>query len=175
MSLPVKIIQCSKPKTASTLLVNILAGLIEPDKPIFHTCQMLNPGGMVSKTHVICIDHWIKKYKNQYNIIFVCSNRGPKRIDIRYTCYPNVIIFDYDELLETPENSLDAIINLVHDRLVNMIPEECLDRPLNKESALKRIIEMNILCEEIADKPHSYYDEFYHIHGSHRSKNDINN
>ena len=165
MDLPTKIIQCSKPRTGSTLLVNILAGLIEPELPIFHTCQGINPDGVISKTHVIHVDYWIKKYKNKYNLVFVCSNRGPKKIDDRYLSYPNVVVFDYDELLETSTNSLDEIIDCVYLKLKDKISFS-----LNKSTALDRIVKMNELCAYISDKPFSYHDEFYHIHGSHRTR-----
>ena len=38
-----------------------------------------------------------------------------------------------------------------------------------KKNMEQRIINMNKLYEEIKDKPFSYEDKFYGIHGSHRN------
>lgn len=160
----IRIIQCSKIRTGSTLLVNILAGFVEYKMPISFHNRVICAKGIVLKTHNIDIDYWMNRYKGVYDLYFVCSNRGDKVIDKKYDDYPNVFIFDYDEDLND-NNTLNQIIDNIHLKLKSDIPLE-----LNKENAITRIVKMNEFYKEIADKPFSYHDSFYGLHGSHRNR-----
>lgn len=162
-----KIIQCSPVCTGSTLLVNILYGLISHNQEI---CVRdinieINNKYKIIKTHELNIDKWIEKYNNYFNLLFICSERDNNIIDIKYKSYNNVIIFNYTELLETTENSLENII----DNIINKIKNK-IDIYLDKNNALNRIIGMNKTYELIKDKPFDYIDDFYQIHGSHKGR-----
>ena len=43
---------------------------------------------------------------------------------------------------------------------------------MNKKNGIARIRDMNRRYEEIKSKPFLYLDEFYHLHGHHRNRDD---
>jgi len=88
------IIQTSPPNTASTFLVNSIYGLIPElfDKNIFfydwdHNFDCSFENIISVKTHVTNIDEFINKYKENYKLIFICSERSKRNylIDKKYT------------------------------------------------------------------------------------------
>jgi len=99
-------------------------------------------------------------------LYFVCSERGDKVIDEKYHHYKNVLIFNYDELLETETYSVEDIVTNAYNKLIGVLPG---DIELNKQDAVERIQKMNLVYEEIKNKPFSYADDFYQLHGSHRT------
>ena len=172
------IIQCSPPHTGSTVLVNILNGLVCNNKPITFINFNNKPGYMIInnllkdtdtciiKTHICNIDRLIKHLEN-YRLFFICSERDDKIINSKYYTYNNVLIIKYDEILETPNYSIDNIVSHIHDKLVGFLPSEI---GLNADEAINRINNMNNTYKLIKDKPFSYVDRFYHLHGSHRNR-----
>ena len=90
-------------------------------------------------------------------------------IDPKYKEYENVIVFQYEELLETEDNPLTKIIDTIYDRVAPMI-EGHPKVKLSKADALHRVINMNKRYEEIKDKPFSFIDPFFELHGSHRNR-----
>lgn len=170
------IVQTSPMHTGSTFLVNALQGLFTllTNEPIMYQEKLDNVEKFykhdiyVFKTHDMDIDNMIKKYGEQYDLYFVCSERKTKKlfIDDKYKTYNNVIIFDYDEINETNDNPLSLII----DNLYNKISSKISNFELDKEKSYQRIINMNNKYEEIKDKPFSYVDKFYEIHGHHRNR-----
>ena len=173
---PYLIIQTSPMHTASTLLINVLYGLIDElkDKPIYH-CGTPRPYSQtkftVIKSHHTNIDQLIRYYKKDYNLFFVCSQRPEKNlfIDPKYKTYSNVIVFDFDELNETTVKSLASIVKNISDR-VSQKNEWSLY--FNNTNAVERIKNMNKRYQEIKNKPFSYEDPFFGIHGSHRNRPD---
>jgi hypothetical protein len=167
------IIQTSPPHTASTLLINALYGLIPElnDKKIIDICadnlEKYFNDIIVIKNHNINIDELIEKYKDQYDLYFVCSERKNmnKFIDDKYKSYNNVCVFDFNELNETPENTIPQIIQNIYDKINSMLNIE-----LNVEGGINRINLMNVRYEEIKEKPFSYVEDFFKIHGSHRNR-----
>jgi hypothetical protein len=176
------IFQTSPPHTASTVLVNILYGLIPhlKDKPIIYidnkesvltnnNVQNIFNGNdlIVIKTHIINIDEWVTRYGKEYNLYFIASTRKDRNLllDKKYKNYKNLIVFSFNSLNETENNTIYNIVKNVHDRIQNV-----LDIELNIENAVNRIVSMNNLYETIKGNDFKYYDDFYHIHGSHRNR-----
>jgi hypothetical protein len=166
------IIQVSPFHTASTLLINILYGLSPSfsDIPVigdwFENWETLfDSDKIIIKCHNIFLDELIDKYSQNYNVYFICSERKEKNLVIeeKYKSYNNVIVFQYEELDETSENSIENIVTNVYNRVKNIFNED-----LSIDSALRRVDNMKFRYEEIKDEPFTYIDHFYQIHGSHR-------
>ena len=165
-----KIIQASTSRTASTVLSNILYGLIDPYSPI---SQKGEGSGDIKKsivvTHNTDIDGWIDRLGEEFTLFFIMSERKDKKRTIKKKDRDkdNVLVFDFNDLNETLEYSVADIVQCVHCRLKCFLPEYIL---LNKELAVLRLICMNALYDCIKDKPFSYCENFFHLHGSHRNR-----
>ena len=177
------IIQTSPQHTASTLLVNALHGIIEEvkDRPIrciwdhdkFDYMQSHGTNITVVKAHDIDIDKLIRLYSNEYELFFVCSVREEKGLilDKKYASYGNVAIFQYEELNEMPENTIPMIIDRIYNRLDTWLSSRNYTPiRLNKATGIERVMHMNKVYDEIKDKPFTYIDPFFSIHGSHRGR-----
>lgn len=174
------ILQCSPFHTASTLLINAIYGLIPElsNKRIYGEWNgnvNQNVGNnfddiIVIKSHNIEIDDLIIRYGNDYNLYFVCSQRKEHKymIDDKYTNYKNIIIFDYEELNETSNNTVPYIVTNIYNKIRKVIPIT-----FDLESGIHRIHSMNNRYKEIKDKPFSFIDNFYMIHGSHRNRTNV--
>lgn len=169
------IIQTSPPNTASTFLVNAIYGLIPElfDKNIFfydwdHNFDCHFENIISFKTHITNIDEFINKYKENYKLVFICSERSKRNylIDKKYKTYNNVVVFDFDELNETPDNTLIQIVNNMYDKLTKVL----VDVELDKTKCIERIKLMNNKYDEIKNESFDYVDLFFHIHGSHRNR-----
>lgn len=175
----IKIIQCSRPHTGSTVLINILYGMICADNPvIFVTKHDVNMSptivinNLIIKTHFVNIDRWMEIYSEQFDLYFVCSEREGNKISKKFRAYDNVLTVDYErELLASHKNTLEVMIDKLYSRLSDFLPYTVV---LNKETGLERVFKMNQLYEEMNHKPFSYYDKFYHLHGSHRHRETLN-
>ena len=162
------IIQSSFPRSASTLLVNILYGLILglQDQPVLWNDFRNYYGPPISgpvtvfKTHETNLGDLDFLLSKKYNTFFVCSEREQHFAEGLKT-QPNVAILDYSDLLVP----LDEVCERVHAVISDMIPHLSLSIP----NCIDRVISMNQRYAEIADKPFSYVDPFYQLHGSHRS------
>jgi uncharacterized coiled-coil DUF342 family protein len=175
------IIQTSPPHTASTLLVNAVYGLISElsDKKIIYSDNIdniintNNENIMVIKTHDTNIDELNDKYNKKYNLVFICSERQEKnyKIDEKYKSYKNVLIFDFDELNETINNTLTVIVDNLYNKINHLFIELGLeDIKLDKTKCIERICAMNSRYEEIKYEPFSFVDDFFEIHGSPRNR-----
>lgn len=167
----IKIIQASPPHTASTVLVNYLHGYLTPEEPI----HWEDDSYLIMKTHNVNIDKLIKKYSD-YKCYFVVSERNDSKekamINQKYKKYDNVLIINYDEIKDTTNNDmLNNITNNLFAKFQKFIP---INTSANKEEIKKnmseRIKNMNKKYEEIKNKPFSYHDKFYHIHGHHKNR-----
>lgn len=170
---PIRIIQLSPRCTGSTVLVNMLYGYLQPEKPVVfsfvHDLQKMKRN-QILKTHDLNIDQWMRLYSKVYKLYFVCSNRGILHIDPKYHSYNNVLIFDYPELLETEENTLEMIIENGYRKLSTFLPAK-LSEHLNQVTALTRIQKMNQRYKEIKNKSFTgYVDDFYQLHGHHKNR-----
>jgi hypothetical protein len=182
------LIQLSPPHTGSTVLVNILYGLLFYDKPINYDYEfftLLQNGKInnndwkrfendylsgdinIIKTHNLCIDKISNTFEKKYDIFFICSERDKSIINPKYHLYKNVIMFKYDDLLESTSNSIENIVSNIANRLKIIFPKSI---ELNEKDAIYRIKNMNTIYELIQNKPFTYYSKFYHLHGSHKNR-----
>ena len=162
------IIQSGFPRSASTLLVNALYGLIigMQHQPIQwndfqHSYNYdFNSPLTVFKTHETNIADLNEIFRQDFNTFFIGSERGPTLFDARYKTLKNVAIFDYEEIVKpTLCTALDGAVS-------DMIPY----LPLSVEGCEDRVADMNARYEEIKYLPFTYTDPFYQLHGSHRSR-----
>jgi FkbM family methyltransferase len=172
------IIQSSPPHTGSTVLVNILYGLLHYNKPVTYinfdkrsgyaiiNNLLKNDNVCIIKTHICNIDR-LKAHLKNYRLFFICSERGNNVINSKFDTYNNVLKIKYNELLETPTYTVDNIVSVIQNKLLTFLPNDFI---LNKELAVDRINNMNTQYELIKDKPFNYVDKFYHLHGSHRNR-----
>lgn len=123
----------------------------------------------ILKYHHTNIDAFINLYSKDYELYFICSEREEinKTMDKKFHNYRNVLIFKYEELLETETYTVEDIVNHCYDKIKKLLPQHIR---LDKEKSTKRVKIMNELCEGIKDRDFSYYDHYYHIHGSHRGR-----
>ena len=192
---PTLIIQTSPLHTASTVLVNGLYGMIpeisnmkvvyyqdcwdgnQIDEETWEMSLSLNTPNdfkniLVVKSHHTRLDYYLGKYGNSYDIYFVSSERKEKcspeyMMPEKYRNYDNLIIFDYEEINESENHTVEDIISGMYDKLKPVITNVEFD----KNGGVERIRGMNKRYEEIKDMPFDYEDEFYRIHGSHRNRN----
>lgn len=172
------IIQTSPPCTASTFLSNAVYGLIPElsDKKILGSWdedweQQFSGNILCIKCHNTNIDELICKYKENYNVFFVCSERPETNslINSKYAVYKNVTIFQYKTLNETETNDVPNIINNIYEKINKMLNPE-VGVNLSIKNGIDRINGMNERVKQIASLPFSYIDDFYEIHGSHRNR-----
>tara|TARA_B110000879_G_C11175577_1_gene515812 strand:+ start:2274 stop:2813 length:540 start_codon:yes stop_codon:yes gene_type:complete len=171
-----KIIQSSPKHTGSTLLLNLIHGFLSPDEAIHWDTERLIDKYLITKTHNLHIEEWENKYQ-QYKLFFIMSERNDskvkKLINEKYKQKSNVLIINYDKLLETDKRSINDIIDYVFDIFINFIPKELhpqKDNHLIKEDMKKRINKLNETVERMKDKSFELWDRFTGIHGSHRNR-----
>ena len=185
----IAIIQISPPRTASTLLMNAILGLINQDIPVY----------FINLSDIKKDKKEIPKLKKHFgNLIILKTHIGAtsiqkavgkwRRLLFGYKCYfisserkdlnrlinidnERVLIFPYEVLLETPLNSLKNIIDNLHTEISNFLPTHI---KLNKDSCYKRLEEMNKLVLSMQNKNFNEFDDFYGIHGGHRNRGERN-
>lgn len=185
----IAIIQISPPRTASTLLMNAILGLIKNEEPVYYInlsdikkdkkelSKIKNHFGdvIILKTHIgtTSIKKAIRKWKRflfGYQCFFICSER--KDIDSLLDIDEDkALVFPYEVLLETPFNSLKNIVDNLHAEISKFLPNYI---KLNKDSCYKRLVEMNTMVSTMKNAHISEIDEFYGIHGSHRNRGSLN-
>lgn len=179
MEKPTIIVQTSPYHTASTLLVNAIYGLI----PFFKrhrivtgeekdALRYMKNNLLIYKTHDLDLEkNQNDLTKNNFISYFVSSERPEKGylFPDKYRNWENVIIFDYDELNETEENTIENIVDNLIKKLKHIFPFE-----LDREGCITRIKEMNERYSIIKNVSFRYIDPFYEIHGSHRNRKNMN-
>jgi hypothetical protein len=162
------IVQASFPRSASTLLVNILYGLIvglEDQAVIWNDFRnyygpAITASVTVFKTHETNLADLDFLLSKKYNTFFVCSERG-RTFDDRSRSLSNVAVLDYNDLNNVP---VPEVCERVHAVVSDMVPA----MPLSIPNCIGRVEAMNRRSEEIADLPFSFVDPFYQLHGHHR-------
>lgn len=164
---PKIIIQSGNVRTGSTVLVNLLYGFIIPDTHVKYFSGYIIPeiSFNIYKSHALNLDKFIDKYSETCDLYFVLSERD-SRITPYSTKQCKKLVIRYEEILETSTNDIPTIVNNLYDKLRAFLPNEI---PLSKESATKRINDMNAEYEKIKDEGFNHINYFYHLHGSHRN------
>ena len=165
---PVKIIQTSPCGTASKLLANVVYGLISPNTAIDLGKGASDLTKDMVATHELELDVLLDQLSKKYKLYFIVSERRQhnKTIPAKYYDYDDIYVFQFEELNETPNNSVTNIVDTVYKKLIDKLPFT-----LNKKTAVERVNNMNALYERIKERPFAYYDKFYCIHGHHRGRN----
>ncbi|SVC00007.1 uncharacterized protein METZ01_LOCUS252861 [marine metagenome] len=189
-----RIIQASYPGTGSTILANILSGIFCPDESIHPSATGVRPNKkvlayLITKVHWEAskggheFDDWIENYSD-YDLYFIVSNRRgffPLAVPLpaymkRYYSHNNILFIEYKDLLETKENTVDKIVKYTYEQLLSFLPPELfpdIEEQVILDKAITRIENMNELYETIKHKPFEYHDDFFHIHGSHRGRSQL--
>lgn len=164
-----RIIQSSPPHTGSTVLCNLVTEFFEKGLPVhFEKEFILNNNRIVTKSHNINLNLWTQRFPEESLYFIVSTRDGDKymQFDEQYKNWPNVLIFRYDELLITEKISLNYICRNVHKKISNFISF----KGSSVEDLKTRFKGMNDCYEKIKDKPFSYIDDYYNLHGSHRDR-----
>ena len=142
----IKIIQSSHPCTGSTLLLNLIHGFISPQEETHYETNNLIDKFLITKTHNTNITQ-LENTHFQYKLFFIMSERNDSKIqakiDNEYKNKSNVLVINYDKLLETDNNSINNIIDYTFNEFNNFIPN---------------------------DKSFDEWDTFTGIHGNHRNR-----
>lgn len=162
-------------KTCSTVLYNILIGLIDPyknaqnlrnyDKTIIdfgHSYETL-------EERMNCdIDKGLEpialvsvRYGTGHTNDFV--NHG---YDAKFKKNPNIIFFNFDDLNEKSNYGVSDIVEVVYNKIYDKVGDKII---LNKKTAIERIQNMNKRYEIMKYLPYDTIDYFYGLHGSHKS------
>lgn len=170
------IIIASEKRSGSTLLANIVAGLICKDSEIPFTARF-SPKSIplpiiakypLIKTHNLDLQSWESRLKAlKRNCIFIIPHRGVNNLinNERISIDSNIIFCDYDEFTGQKQSLRRFTAKLLkHLRSKGITPKS--KRPV--KDSINRITEMNYACKYIEDLPFNYVDVFYQIHGGHR-------
>jgi hypothetical protein len=168
----IKIIQSSHPHSGSTLLLNLIHGFICPQEEIHWDTYALIDKFLITKTHCTDVNQFEKIYP-EYKLFFIMSERNDIELQEKYKEKSNVLVINYDKLLETDNNSLKNIIDYIFNEFNNFIPKELKpnkDDYLIKDDMEKRIKILNEVVYQLKYKEFSEWDKFTGIHGSHRNR-----
>lgn len=163
------IIQSGFPRSASTLLVNALLGLIisQQDTAVQfndfqHTYNYDYDAPLnVFKTHETNLAQL--DFRPDFQTYFVCSERAAAGNKFTDRNLPNAVIFDHEYLSAA---STSRLCSDLHDIVGYMIPGLLI----SAEGCVDRVEAMNARYKEIERRPFSYVDPFFNLHGSHRSR-----
>lgn len=174
-----RFIQSGFPRSASTLLVNALMGLIVgmEEMPVYFTDfvhqPFLNDAPLdVFKTHNTNLAQVADFFPSDYRLFFIGSERTPisgktdkvhfstGHFDEKSRAYDNVVIFDFKDISDA------TVCRDLYDIVGFMAPDVAISRP----GCEARVAAMNRRYAEIAHLPFTYTDPFYQLHGSHRSR-----
>lgn len=187
------IFQASPPHTASTVVNNWLIGLFEPDADysfMINDAQRrirrngknisINNGHIVTKTHVKDLSSLYKQYQAQFGeIFFVASNRGsdPRtRIDDSLCQHTNVLCLEYQEVLFSNHREMKAMVKSLTDRFQDKFgyffdeADEDFFGVDSQANAVRRLGDMMMAIDEMADEPFEVSDRTFGVHGGHRQR-----
>lgn len=174
-----KFLVLTPPRTGSTLLVNIIHGFFAPDEPVsFGPLRDLYSKVTILKSHKPSI---LSEKRFPHDVFIIIAERPeidqviPEEFD-KSKKLKNVLCLDYEtDLLykskyggDNNKSFVDVIKNIaqkIESSFSISISNSQID------NAISRISKMNKRYEEIKNLPFAKYDEFYHLHGSHRQRN----
>jgi hypothetical protein len=189
------IFQISKPHTGSTLMTNLLIGLVSHDPTNEHVvflekeARILSYRGkiyrgsdcnvtVVTKTHQTKVDRLTKLFASQFDrLYFVAVNRGKKKsVSDRYCRnYTNVLCFEYGDTVynsTSPDEEASNRANVVH-RVRKALQDKFeyfAGYYLDETAAVKRLEEMDTVVEEYKQYDFTRVNHKFEIHGGHRNR-----
>lgn len=183
MKIDNKLIINTRDGTGSTLVTNMVLGFFEPDQPVTgitkHQKQLIKErkykqvfdnfaSRMVLKAHFMeMFDHIDTRY--------ITVHRPIKPMSNKIFNSDNILVLEYSKLLYKSEyspqsnKSVEQVVNYVANGIENKFPGIKITEHQRK-SGHERVLNMDKVYEDIKHKPFRYFDKFYHIHGSHRSR-----
>lgn len=184
-----KFLVLTPPRTGSTLLVNIVHGFFAPDKPVSivpldKPISIVPLENLYSKS-LILKSHNLKLLSEEClpsDVFIIIAERPeinkvfPEKFN-KSKLSKNVLPLDYKTDLLYKSDYGDGNSKDLIDVIKNIAKkiESKFDILISGDQingALERILKMNKRYEEIKSLPFSKYDEFYHLHGSHRQRKD---
>jgi hypothetical protein len=174
------IFQASPQHTGSTLFINMLYGIFEDlytkkiigmwDKDFINCFK--NNELIILKCHNTNIDELIEQYSKIFDVYFCCTERKEYKymIEKKYKSYKNVIVFEYNNLIETSKNKLENIVDNVYEKLNMFLKDNCIK--YNTLLGVQRVRDMNkrYIDMKKENREFGYIDPFYEIHGNHRNR-----
>ena len=170
---PRAIIQTGAPHTGSTLLANIVQGLVDAARPVEHgmyldhaarpTARALVPG-VVFKFHNTSAA-FMDAHLRAGRFVFVSRRARHATVDAaRYERHPAVCVVDYEAL--TASGGVAGEVDHVLARLGERLP----GLKANRSRAIARVAAMNALYERVKHRPFTWSEPMYLIHGHHRDR-----
>ena len=169
------IIIASEKRTGSTLLANIVAGLISKDQPIPFTArfspksipQSLIESYPLIKTHNLRLKAWEKRLKPiKRDCVFIIPFRGENNIEqLNNDLSLKILFCDFDEFTregESLKHFIEKMLNFLRSHGVVKGGKELVKDSIN------RVVDMNYTNAYIEKLPFNYVDVFYQVHGGHR-------
>lgn len=142
------------PHTGSTALHNIIHGLYDtPGTPVVISNTITD--SLVMKSHFMGLLSETKKGTDAW---FILAQRDRKYDNLNHRC----IVIPYDVICNGTEAE---IVNNIA-RMTQRIP-----LPQNIPVAIERFAGMNRFYPLIKDRPFTYSDDYYSLHGHHRNRN----
>ena len=118
---------------------------------VSHSNKSMKPNelSLLHITHQTNIDYWIENNKD-LDLYFICTERNEPGfkyptppIDEKYKNYKNTLYFDFKELNEREDYTVENIVNDVCNKLSNFLKEQNINVELNKKKGLERLKNMN--------------------------------
>ena len=158
------IVQASVAGTGSTFLSNALYGFMLPERGIdfrpYLPPRELTQSVTIVKTHSMRFEDFMCDAADVY---FVCTERSQPVGSIP----GRTLVVHYYDILESTENTLERIVDFLYAKLKEFLPDHIV---LQRDRCLARLRAMNAEYEKIKDRPFSYFDHFFQLHGSHRGR-----
>ena len=136
----------------------------------------LIPNFLITKTHNTDINKIENKYP-QYKLFFIMSERNDDKvkniIKTNLKKKSNVLVINYDKLIESKNNTIKNIIDYLFNEFNNFIPKKLKpnkDDDLIKNDMEKRFKITNETVELLKNKSFKEWNKFTGIHGSHRNR-----
>ena len=170
---PRAIIQTGAPHTGSTLLANIVQGLVDAARPLEHgmyldasarpTARAVVPG-VVFKFHNTS-DAFMDAQLRAGRFVFVSRRARHATVDAaRYEGHPAVCVVDY-EALTAGGGAADEV-----DHVLARLGERLPGLKANRSRAIARVVAMNALYERVKERPFTWSETMYLLHGHHRDR-----
>ncbi len=179
----IKLITVTVPRTASTLVSNINTGLLEPECKILFASKLPEADplrGFIESNRLTLKIHAepdaVKQLCREYidtGVVFVYVNRT-NYLKVEES-FSNLVVLEYDDLLYRSKHyhdnsqTIDHVLQYVTNEYNKVLPSDTITDE-NIAHAKHRALDMDQRYDVIKHLPFSCYDNYYHVHGSHRNR-----